>query len=95
MKKSGTILKEERKKEKKNKKESLLTGRRSKKPKGNGIKDGLARLLCVYAVVFGFFSGGLVGAGLNLLSLFIFKLVNLIYSEVIHFGKQFHHKIIY
>lgn len=49
------ILKEERKKEKKNKKESHLKGRRGKKPKGNGIKDGLVRWLCVYAVVFWFF----------------------------------------
>lgn len=36
----------------KGKKESPIISRRCYKPKGNGINDGLVRLVCVYAVVF-------------------------------------------
>ena len=32
-----------------------LSAKADKKPKGNGIKDGAVRRVCVYAVVFWFF----------------------------------------
>lgn len=40
---------------------SISQRRQIKKPKGNGIKDGLVRRVCAYAVVFWFFLSGRCG----------------------------------